>query len=334
MIQNNPRTSNSRRTFISNMLMTGITLQIPSVTMALFNEGRRVTKVGLITDLHQDIMHDGQNRMEDFLKYMKKIKPDAIMQMGDFAYPGDKNKTVIDLFNNAHQQRMHVIGNHDTDSGYTKQQCCDYWGMPARYYVKEVNGIRFVILDGNDKGSPTHKGGYPSFINNEQFSWLEQQLADSSQPLIIVSHQPLAGAAAVDNADKIQELLGEYSNKILLAVNGHTHIDSLVTVKNVNYVHINSASYFWVGGNFKHNSYSKEIHTKHPWISSTCPYQDSLFATLHINPSRREITIEGRKSNWVGSSPADINYPNSHELKTGKEIAPWISNRKVSAKSI
>lgn len=325
----NKNANNGRRAFIGNMFIAGVALHIPLKTLALFHETARTTKVGIITDLHQDVIHNGQERLEAFLKHMKKAKPDAIMQMGDFAYPGDKNKTVIDLFNNAHQQRMHVIGNHDTDSNYTKQQCLDYWGMPGRYYTKEVNGITFIILDGNDKGSPTHKGGYPAFVNDEQFAWLEQQLQKATQPVVIVSHQPLAGAMAVDNADKIQELLAQHANKVLIAINGHTHIDCLLTIKKVNYVHINSASYFWVGGNFKHNSYSESIHEKYPWISSTCPYKESLFCMLSIDPLKGMISIEGRKSEWVGPSPAEINFSDKQPLTPGKEIVPWISSRRI-----
>src|SRR5664279_2584956 len=97
--------------------------------------------------------------------------------MGDFAYPGDKNKIVIDMFNKAHNTRMHVIGNHDTDAGFTKEQCLSYWGMPSLYYAQKIGGVWFILLDGNDKGSPAHKGGFPSYIAPEQVQWLKDAIS-------------------------------------------------------------------------------------------------------------------------------------------------------------
>lgn len=319
----------NRRAFINGIFATGIVLQIPDTALAMFASKARPVKVGIITDLHQDVIHNGSERLDAFLAHTKKINPDLILQMGDFAYPNEKNKELIDRFNNAHQTALHVIGNHDTDGGHTKEQCLSYWKMPARYYTKEINGVCFIVLDGNDKGSPTRKGGYPAYINDEQKLWLQQQLKQIDKPIIVVSHQPLAGAMAVDNAAEIQEILSAASDKILLAINGHTHIDCQLLIKNINYVHINSASYFWVGSKYKHNSYSEEIHKSHAWISSTCPYQDALFTTLTIDPSSGTMHIEGRKSNWVGSSPEQLNYVDDAKLRPDVEIVPRISKRKI-----
>ena len=232
----------NRRQFINGMLATGLILQIPDTVLAMFSAQAKPFKAGIITDLHHDVIHNGSERLDVFLDHCKKINPDLIMQMGDFAYPNEKNKELIDRFNAANKETLHVIGNHDTDSGHTKSQCISYWKMPARYYTKEINGICFVVLDGNDKGSPGHKGGYPAYINDEQKKWLQQQLKEIDKPIVIVSHQPLAGALAVDNAEEIQEILGAAAGKILLAINGHAHIDCQLLIKNINYIHINSAS--------------------------------------------------------------------------------------------
>lgn len=319
----------NRREFLTGMLATGIVLQIPDTALSMFAHKSKVIKGGVITDLHQDLIHNAPERLAAFLNHMKKINPDFILQMGDFAYPNDKNKPLIDQFNNANPRALHVIGNHDTDSGHTKQQCLTYWKMPARYYKQDLGDICFIVLDGNDKGSPTHKGGYPSYINEEQKTWLQQQLKEINKPIVIVSHQPLAGAMAVDNAEEIQDILSAASDKILLAINGHTHIDCQLFIKNIHYVHINSASYFWMGSKYKHDSYAKEIHESHPWIAYTCPYRDALFTTLTIDPKSGTIHIEGRKSSWVGQSPEELNYVDATGLTVGKEIVPLISRRKM-----
>lgn len=306
-----------------------IALQLPRALFASFDDKKRPVKIGLIADLHQDLIHNGQERLNAFVQHMKAVQPDALIQMGDFAYPSEKNRAVIDMFNHAHDIPMHVIGNHDTDAGHTKQQCLEIWGMPQPYYSREIKGVHFIFLDGNEKGSPAHKGGYPAFIGNEQMAWLKMELAHSQKPVVVVSHQPLAGWAAVDNAEAVQDLLAAYKKKIVLAINGHTHIDALYTVKDVHYAHINSASYFWMGSPYKHTSYSKAVHDSYPWLSSTCPYKDALFTVLTIEPQTGLVKIEGRNSEWVGASPAALHYQND-AIGAGKEIVPFIRGRKIN----
>jgi Icc protein len=81
------------------------------------------------------------------------------------------------LFNQAHTRPLYVIGNHDTDAGFTKDNCIDKWGIPSRYYARDIEGLQLLVLDGNDAGSPTYKGGYVSYVGKEQVEWLKEQIA-------------------------------------------------------------------------------------------------------------------------------------------------------------
>lgn len=317
----------SRREFLCTSTAGTCAIALPQCVSARVGRLDRPVRMGLIADLHQDIMHDGEDRLAAFLQHMKSQESDAILQLGDFAVPSDANQNLVDIFNDAHRKPLHVIGNHDTDSGHTKQECLDRWKMPARYYKEDVGGITLLVLDGNDRGSPTYQGGYPSYIGEEQQTWLVEQLSEADSPVIIASHQPLAGNAAIDNAADLQAILGRFADKILLALNGHTHIDQVIRIEHVIYAHINSASYKWVGGDFKHQSYAADVHEKYPTISYTCPYRDPLFAVLTIDPTDLTIQIEGRTSEWVGDSPAQLgeNKPN---LIDGEEVAPRIRSRR------
>ncbi|SEW52749.1 metallophosphoesterase family protein [Chitinophaga arvensicola] len=321
----------SRRTFIGQTMTVCLSLAVPLLARAAFVKTRPLS-VGLITDLHHDVMHDGLSRMQAFIATSRKSNPDALLQLGDFAYPADKNKEIIDLFNQSHPNKFHVIGNHDTDGGYTHKQCVEVWGMPAAYYTSVVNGFRFIFLNGNEKGSPDHKGGYPAYIGPEQTAWLKQQLAAATEPVIIVSHQPLVGYLAVDNATEIQQIITAASHRVVMAINGHTHVDSLQYVKEIPYLTINSASYFWVGQNFMHDSYSPEIHKQYPWISRTCPYKDPLFTMLTIDPKTYTITLKANKSEWVGKSPEELGFNEQQPLRPGEEIVPFIRSYKLSEK--
>ncbi|MCP5523466.1 MAG: metallophosphoesterase [Verrucomicrobiales bacterium] len=325
-----PATLVSRRAFIRLCGAAGLGIALPHGAAAALGKLERPVRVGMIADLHHDLMPDGEHRLNAFLESMSLRKPDALIQLGDFAYPNEANRRVSEAFSKAHPTALHVIGNHDLDSGHSKENCIERWGMKGRYYARDVGGLRVLVLDGNDRGSPTHKGGYPSFVGPEQLEWLRQELAAGEGPFVIVSHQPLAGAWSVDNAVDIQALLAPFAEKILLCVNGHSHIDQLLRAGRILHLHVNSASYFWVGAAFKHESYSPEIHTRFPWISHTCPYRDSLFTMLTFEPGNGVIRVAGCESKWVGDSPAELGVDSHPELVDGEQIAPRIRGRRIA----
>jgi predicted phosphodiesterase len=307
----------------------GLSLAWSFPTYAAMRRLTKAIRIAVIADLHHDVVHDGLERMTAFVKAVKAANPDAIMQVGDFAYPNAQNRHVIDSFNQAHERRLHVIGNHDTDDGHTKKQCLDVWGMPERYYKMNIEGLQILVLDGNDSGSPTHKGRYPSFVGTEQQSWLREQLSSFDRPFLVVSHQPLAGPGAVDNAKDIQAILGGAADKIILAVNGHTHIDHVLRAQKITHLHWNSASYQWVGAKYKHESYAKEVHARHPGMVNTCPYRDAVFGLLTIEPETLTVRVEGRRSEWVGKSPAELGADLNPDLTPGEEIWPGIRDRRL-----
>ena len=170
----------NRRIFLRNSGLAGFSFILPQISHGFAGRPNHTIQLGLITDLHHDIMHDGYSRLESFMKEVKKSKPDAIVQQGDFAYPMPENELVIDLFNTANANAFHVIGNHDTDSGHTKDQCLEKWGMPSHYYSKEVKGLKLIVLDSNENGSTTHTGGYVSFVGLVQIKWLKEELEATS----------------------------------------------------------------------------------------------------------------------------------------------------------
>ena len=297
--------------------------------MPALRELKQPVKLGIITDLHQDIMHDAPARLKVFLDAMADKKPDALLQLGDFASPTKDNEVITKAFEQAHPRTMHVLGNHEIDGGHSFDAVAKIWGMRGRYYTENVDGLNLIILDGNEKPE-NHKSGYPSYVGNEQLAWLETQLRTLSGPIIVFSHQPLAGPSCIDNAKPVQELLSSAADKVLLAVNGHTHIDHLERVDNVSYLHVNSASYKWVGSSNRNQSYPAEVHSKFRWIEYTCPYRDSLFTTLTIDPGTGEINVQGCESEWVGKSPSQLGIAAKPKLVDGKQICPKIRGRKIS----
>jgi calcineurin-like phosphoesterase family protein len=261
---------------------------------------------------------------------MKENRVDALFQLGDFAIPKAENHQVIEAFNRAHPKAYHVLGNHDMDGGFSREEVVKAYGMPGKYYSTEVNGIQILVLDGNDTGSPAYTSGYPSYIGSEQQAWLREKLTKADQPVLIVSHQPIAGIYTIDNAKEIQALLSEFSEKILLAINGHAHVDQLVNVDGVNYLHLNSASYYWVGEKHSHLSMDATTHAAFPDLSRTCPYAEVLFGILTLDRKKGSLTLTGRKSSWIGPSPLELGYGILSKAEQDLYLQPRISDRKIS----
>lgn len=319
--------NHSRRDFLKTSSAAVFALAIPDSVLGLFSNHQQATKFGMITDLHVDIIHDPEIRFTSFLEEMKRENVDALVQLGDFAIPKPENQPYIQAFNQAHTNAFHVLGNHDIDGGFSREEVVQKYGMPSKYYSVEVNGIQLLVLDGNDTGSPSYKSGYHSYIDPEQQTWMKKELINAKKPVLVISHQPIAGIYTIDNAIEIQALLSEFSDKILLAINGHAHVDQHVEVGGVNYLHLNSASYYWVGENLAHLSLSEDTHAQYPNLKFTCPYSDPLFAVLTIDPAKKTITLKGKKAQWIGPSPLELGYSIVTPEMQKLHVQPQISDR-------
>jgi hypothetical protein len=318
-----------RRSFIKSTVLTSFSLALPPSILKLWAGQTENLRLGLITDLHRDIIHDADLRLQTFLEEVHRTEVHAKIQLGDFAIPKPANASFIASFNQGNLPAYHVLGNHDLDEGYSKEQAIQAFGMPSAYYAQVIQGVRILVLDGNDTGSPTTKGGYASYIGKEQQDWLNQQLEDSKEPVIVISHQPIAGIYTIDNAVEIQNLLSAHASKIILTVNGHAHVDQFLKVGGVSYLHLNSASYYWVGEKHRHLSMDADTHANYPSLSLTCPYAAVLFGVLTLDRKTKKLSLTGRKSSWIGPSPLELGYSILSLAEQEMYLNPQISNREL-----
>ena len=318
-----------RRSFIKSTVLTSFSLALPPSILKLWAGQTENLRLGLITDLHRDIIHDADLRLQTFLEEVHRTEVHAKIQLGDFAIPKPANASFIASFNQGNIPAYHVLGNHDLDEGHSKEQAIQAFGMPSAYYAKVIQGVRILVLDGNDPGSPTAKGGYASYIGKEQQDWLNQQLEESKEPVIVISHQPIAGIYTIDNAVEIQNLLSTHASKIILAVNGHAHVDQFLKVGGVSYLHLNSASYYWVGEKHRHLSMDADTHANYPSLSLTCPYAAVLFGVLTLDRKTKKLSLTGRKSSWIGPSPMELGYSILSPAEQEMYLNPQISNREL-----
>ena len=290
-------------------------------------------KIGMCSDVHLPTMHDSEYRIKTFIDSMKIADPDFIIELGDLGTPADKYAGYFDIWNSFPGDKFHVIGNHEMDGGYSRQDAVQYRNMENSYYSFDKNRFHFIVLDGNDPKDENAKG-YKQYIGTKQFNWLKQELTRSKYPIVIFSHQGLvlyhSGDGedyGVENSLQIRKLLETHNNqnpktKVIACFNGHTHNDYAENINGIWYITINSMSYKWLGEDFEHIRYSPEVDKNFKWIKYTGPYKEPLFTIVEIS-TKGYIKIYGKTTEWVGPSPWEIGYPDS--LKN--YIKPAISQR-------
>ena len=287
---------------------------------------QRVT-LGLVADVHQDVIPDGWARMRVFIDDMQKRKVNALLQLGDFALPHSRNQPFLDVWNEYKGPKYHVLGNHDTDSGFTKAQTMKWWGMEEKFYSFDLGGWHVVVLDGNDK-NPGDWNGYVRYVNQKQRDWLAADLAATDAPTIVFSHQKLESDDGVANSGEVRAIL-EAANKkadrtkVFACLCGHHHSDGVTEIEGIRYIHINSMSYKWVGGDHQQKRFADHIEQAFPWVSFTAPYRDPLYTVLTLDPEQGTMAIEGRKTSFIPPTPAEM------KMERAATMLPVISDYKV-----
>lgn len=323
-----------RRNFLKTISIESTVLSLPLDSEAdnFDHKSGKVLRFGICADVHKDIMHDADLRMQAFIDEVTEKEVDFIIQLGDFCRPYDYNRGFMDIWNSFKGKKFHVIGNHDMDGGFTREQVVDYWESKGRYYSFDLKGVHCVVLDGNDEDTSSDRPrGYARYLGEEQLKWLENDLDGTDLPTLVFSHQGLDNnLGGIFNATKSRFVL-ERANKIagfqkvIAAFSGHHHQDYHNVINGINYIQINSMSYQWLGNQYKHIRYSKKIDKKYPWIKYTVPYKDPLWAIVELIP-RKMINVTGKKSEFVGPSHLDLGMD---KLEFEYDIVAIVSDRTI-----
>ena len=221
----------------------------------------------------------------------------------------------------------HVLGNHDMDKG-SKADIMKKWGMDAPYYSFVKNDFQFIILDCNYilkdgthkdylKGNFYIDSSKRDLVNPEQIKWLEKTLDESDKQCIIISHQSLDEVwtgNTIPNRLEVRSVL-EAANrksgyqKVIACFCGHHHLDHHMVIEGIHYIHINSASYYYVGDGFGSDG-------------AKAMYSEPLYCFVSLDPAGK-ITIDGRKGVFLSPTPADKKYPNAEKLTAGIANSRW-----------
>jgi hypothetical protein len=247
--------------------------------------------------------------------------------------PKKTNAPLMEVWNQFKGAKYHVIGNHDTDGGFKPDEVVDFWKAEGKYYSFDRNGFHFVVLNGNEHNeSKSRPEGYARFISATQLDWLRKDLEASSLPSVICCHQGLDNdSGGLENGTLLRYTLEQANQKagwkkVILVLSGHHHQDYYNRINDIHYVQINSASYQWLGDDFKEIRYSDAVDKARPNIKYTVPYQDPLWAMIEIDHKGR-ITIQGKKTVFVGSSPEKLGVKADDYIYP---IVPYISSRNLT----
>ncbi|MEA2707814.1 MAG: 3,5-cyclic-AMP phosphodiesterase [Phycisphaerales bacterium] len=220
-------------------------------------------RVAHLSDFHVQPELDAPRGMAKCLHHAQSHKPDLILNTGDCVMETlhtDRARTQVqwDIWNRVLKADCstpiaHCIGNHDiwgwvkdrsgttgTERGWGKQWAMDALGLARPYHAFDHGAWRFIMLD---SVQPAAEGVWYAKLDDEQFAWLERELAATRKPVMIGSHIPIvspavfldpgriagtpdAPALAVRRAHVDVKRIGQLFAKhphVKLCVSGHLH---------------------------------------------------------------------------------------------------------------
>lgn len=324
-----------RREFLRNtslaLAAAGTSLANTSALASASSSMAKSAKVrfGIIADLHQDFTFDAPQRLQAFINEMNHLKPDFILELGDFCCPIEKNKVIADIWNGFPGPKYHVIGNHEMDQKCTREQVVSFWGMAGRYYSFDQNGFHFIVMDGNAPNPANPQERYPAGIDDDQMNWLSADLAKALLPTIVFCHQGFDNTA-IRNRESVRILLENThsrngNGKVVAVFSGHFHQDYYNFINGIHYIQINSSTYQWWGERINNDSFGHDAEKAHPLIKYMTFYRDPLWAFVEVSDNGI-LEVRGRKTAWMGKSPHDLNV-GKHEWEYPSATA--VSDRRL-----
>ena len=237
-----------------------------------------------------------------------------VIHCGDLCHEPTKCGEILRKYREFPMPTYTCLGNHEFERESAKD-VLDAYGMKEFYYFFDRGGYRFVVLDTNYmsvNGVTTHfelhnhrpmpEGAERRLLPPEEIAWLEQTVMESPYPCVLFSHQSLERVysdgplARRREVWELLERLNRDKRRILLAINGHYHMDFLRIRDNIAFLDLNSASYDWIEE--KHAGvYPEEIYRDYSLVSHTLLWNDPIHAVITLG-DHGEIEIEGGKSEY------------------------------------
>lgn len=252
----------SRRVFLKSSAVSLAALHLSCAAWKTSNAGDGTARFGIVTDCHYadaDVAgvrfyRESLDKLGECVKLMNAEKVDFLIELGDFK---DQDKPPVEretlsyleaverVFQEFDGPTYHVLGNHDMDSISKRQflSRVDNTNIDSgrSYYSFDVNRLHFVVLDANYRtdGADYDHGNFnwtDANVPTAELTWLVQDLAEASGPVIVFTHQLLDGTGSVyvKNAEQVRRIL-EASGKVTVVFQGHHHAGSYSNIAGIHY---------------------------------------------------------------------------------------------------
>jgi 3',5'-cyclic-AMP phosphodiesterase len=217
---------------------------------------RMPLRLGIVTDIHygQDtsmVLGSAANAaLGRCLDALRASKPDLLVDLGDRLTDETPDvdlqrlRTIAASFGAYGMVREHLRGNHDVVPQAEQEELL---GRPVTSRSRDVGGWHLVFLD-------TYDGSIGGVLTDATLAWFEADLAATSLPTVVFSHQPLDGQPLIGNPvfeveyaahahpvghERACRIMAS-SGRVRMAVNGHTHWNHHVVVGGVTHVTVQS----------------------------------------------------------------------------------------------
>jgi 3',5'-cyclic AMP phosphodiesterase CpdA len=251
----------TRRDFLKSSIAAGFSAAVlGKYSLQAFSETEM--RFGIVTDSHfadadplmNRYFRESIDKMTECVELMNEQKVDFLIELGDFKdqnTPPLEEKTISYLqaiersFQKFNGPTYHVLGNHDMDSISKKQflENVTNTDVPSgsTYYSFDRKGIHFVVLDAEflADGADYDHGNYQwneAYVSEAELDWLRKDLAGTTLPSIVFSHQQLGGLGMTDinNAGDVRKILQE-SGHVLAGFDGHNHNGGHNIIEGIHY---------------------------------------------------------------------------------------------------
>lgn len=280
-----------RRSLLKNLglgALIGVlpgTRALATVTVNIIKPKKRVLRFAHLTDVHLEPELKAPEGLAKCLHHIQSQKdaPAFIVNTGDcimdaLKAPKDRVELQWNLWHGLMKSDNslpieYCIGNHDiwgagetSDPLYGKKYSLEMMRLEKPYRSFDKAGWHFIVLDSIQ---PKNDGvWYTCKLDDEQFDWLEKDLAANTRlPIIIFSHVPIVSAATVVVDNKFKEdtgyqlglgsmhtdaarlvaLFDQHPN-IRLCMSGHIHLYEQIMYNGVTYISNGAVSGNWWKG--------------------------------------------------------------------------------------
>jgi Icc protein len=280
-----------RRELIQQTGLVGLLGLLPGMrSLAASTQGRigspkkRTLRLAHLTDVHVEPELHAAEGLAACLHHLQgqPDPPSFILSGGDCVFDSlkaDRDRVELQwkLWHGIWQKENalpieHCIGNHDlwgmadkSDPLYGKKFALDKMHLASPYRSFDRGGWHFIVLD----TIQSKKDGtlYTTCLDDEQFHWLDQDLANTpaTAPVLVLSHVPILSAAVLavapslgeqgyavngvmlTDAARVISLFNRHRN-VKLCLSGHIHLSEQVVYDGVTYISNGAVSGNWWKG--------------------------------------------------------------------------------------